>query len=231
MAANNETGEIFPWREISMMCRERGITFHTDAAQWIGKMPIDGLGECGFVTGSAHKFGGGKGVGFVLLPEGEEGFHGAVGGPQENGFRGGTENLPGIAAMVAALKTDRSGTPDGRDLFESRLVANAIVANAIGARIIGSDSPRLWNTSMFLLPHSRNLKWLTRLSARGFSVSTGSACSAGQGNPSRVMAAAGLDFDEMGRVIRASGGWETTPEDWSGLAHAIAEVDEELRSQ
>ncbi len=221
MAANNETGEIFPWREVSEICRECGVTFHTDAAQWIGKMPLEGLGDCGFVTGSAHKFGGGKGAGFLVLPGGEEDFRGAVGGPQENGFRAGTENLPAIASMVAALREVGRGDPEGRDLFESR----------IEAEVIGADQPRLWNTSMFLLPHTKNLKWLTRLSARGFSVSTGSACSAGQGNPSRVMAEAGLDHDEMGRVIRASGGWETTCEDWTALADALAEVDAELRDQ
>jgi cysteine desulfurase len=99
---------------------------------------------------------------------------------------------------------------------------------AIGMKLIGADGPRLWNTSMFVLPHTKNLKWLTRLSQRGFSVSTGSACSAGRGNPSRVMAAMGLDFDEMGRVMRVSGGWETTGEDWSDLAAAIREVAGEL---
>lgn len=225
MAANNETGEIFPWQEISALCRGNGVLFHSDAAQWIGKLPLEGLGECGFVTGSAHKFSGGKGAGFLLLPEGEEGFHAAVGGPQENGFRAGTENLPAIAAMVTALGEARSGDATGRDLFEQE------VAGAIGAKVIAANAPRLWNTSMFLIPHTKNLKWLTRLSARGFSVSTGSACSAGQGNPSRVMAAKGLDFDEMSRVIRASGGWDATADDWAALAGSLAEVDVELRDQ
>lgn len=229
MAANNETGELFPWREISERCREKEIAFHTDAAQWIGKLPLDGFGECGFVTGSAHKFGGGKGAGFLLLPEGEENFRAAVGGPQENGFRAGTENLPAIAAMVAAmvaaLREVESGESDGRDAFEDR------ITEKLEAKLIGAESPRLWNTSMFLLPHTKNLKWLTRLSTRGFSVSTGSACSAGQGNPSRVMAAHGLGFDEMGRVIRASGGGATALENWIALADALEEVDAELRDQ
>ena len=225
MAANNETGEIFPWEKISALCSENRVSFHTDAAQWIGKMPLEGLGQCGFVTGSGHKFCGGKGVGFLLLPESEADFCSSVGGPQENGFRAGTENLPAIAAMVTALREARSGDATGRDFFEQE------IAEKVGARMIAGDAPRLWNTSMFLLPHSKNLKWLTRLSARGFSVSTGSACSAGQGNPSRVMAARGLDFDEMSRVIRVSGGWETTLDDWTALAESFAEVDAELRNQ
>jgi len=83
---------------------------------------------------------------------------------------------------------------------------------------------------MILLPHSRNLKWLTRLSRRKFAVSTGSACSAGKGNPSKVMEAMGLDHEEMGRVLRLSGGWETTEEDWLTLAEALFEIEEELRN-
>jgi cysteine desulfurase len=83
---------------------------------------------------------------------------------------------------------------------------------------------------MFVLPHSKNLKWLTRLGQRGFAVSTGSACSAGQGNPSAVMRAMGLDYEEMGRVLRVSGGGETTAEEWADLAAAIIEVGGDLAS-
>ncbi len=228
MAANNETGIIQPWVEVSRMCREAGVTLHTDAAQWFGKLPCGTIAECGYVTGSGHKFGGGKGVGFLVLPEEEldgGSFCGLTGGPQEEGRRAGTENLPAIAAMVTALKTreaTHSAESAGRDLFETR------IESEFGCRIPGKGSPRLWNTSMLVLPHSKNLKWLTRLSQRGFSVSTGSACSAGQGNPSRVMAAMGLDFEEMSRVLRVSSGWETTAEDWSALADALVAVAEEL---
>ncbi len=235
MAANNETGALQPWREIADLCREAGIPFHSDAAQWIGKLPVEGLGECGYVTGSGHKFGGGKGTGFLILPEEEPGgpFHGLVGGPQEYGRRAGTENLPGVAAMVTALlerdearlvaaATDQAAF---RDAFEARL------GEELGARVLASAGERLWNTSMFVLPHSKNLKWLTRLGSRGFSVSTGSACSAGKGNPSAVMVAMGLDYEEMGRVIRVSGGWETDAADWEALGSAILETGAELQRQ
>ncbi|MEX2579376.1 MAG: aminotransferase class V-fold PLP-dependent enzyme [Verrucomicrobiales bacterium] len=235
MAANNETGILYPWREAAALCREHGVLFHTDAAQWIGKMPAEGLGECDFVTGSSHKFGGGKGVGFLVLPE--EGkaddFRGLAGGPQEDGRRAGTENLPGVAAMVAALSERQDARLAGiesargsdRDCFETTL------SGEIGTVSLGASGPRLWNTSMFVLPHTKNLKWLTRLSARGFSISTGSACSAGRGNPSKVMAAMGLDFERMGRVVRVSGGWDTTSDDWAALAAAFGEVDAELKNQ
>jgi cysteine desulfurase len=68
MAANNESGALQPWREIAALCREHGVLFHTDAAQWIGKLDASNLGECDFITGSAHKFGGRKGCGFLVLP-------------------------------------------------------------------------------------------------------------------------------------------------------------------
>ena len=234
MAANNETGTLQPWREIGRWCRERGILFHCDAAQWIGKMPAAGLGKhCHFVTGSAHKFGGPKGVGFLTLPPGipEHDFHFQTGGPQESGHRAGTEDLAGIAAMVTALEEkpdewleeNRERWSAERDAFEARMVELSAF------EIIGREGPRLWNTSMLVLPRGKNLKWLTRLSRRGFAVSTGSACSAGKGNPSHVMEAMGLDFEKMGRVIRVSGGWETTREDWTALADGFREVADELR--
>ncbi|MCG8600283.1 MAG: aminotransferase class V-fold PLP-dependent enzyme [Verrucomicrobiales bacterium] len=228
MAANNETGTLQPWPEISTLCRENGIPFHCDAAQWVGKMPLEGLGKCNWLTASGHKFGGGKGVGFLLVPEEETGFHASVGGPQEDGRRAGTESVAAVIAMVEALEfvVDEwlsTSAEDGRNAFEDA------VARSLDARVIGAGGSRLWNTSMILLPHGKNLKWLTRLGQRGFAVSTGSACSAGRGNPSKVMAAMGLDFDEMGRVLRLSGGWKTSVEDWLALAGALEEVSAELR--
>ena len=233
MAANNETGVLQPWAEIAGLCREHGVMFHTDAAQWIGKMPVEKLGLCDFLTGSGHKFGGGKGSGFLVLPDNEMGqsFHGLIGGPQEEGRRAGTENLPAVAAMVAALNDFSDvdlavpARASGRDQFEQ------LMRGKIKCEVLAQESPRLWNTSMLVLPHTKNLKWLTRLSNRGFCVSTGSACSAGRGNPSRVMAAMGLDFDAMSRVIRLSGGWETTVDEWGALAEALFEVESELAGQ
>ena len=235
MAANNETGALQPWREIAELCRAAGVRYHNDAAQWIGKRVVAGLDRCDFVTGSGHKFGGGKAAGFLILPEDfdEIDFHGQIGGPQEEGRRAGTEDLPGIVAMVTALTERTDSTREGlaftleaaRDAFERRL------ADEIGCRILAAAGPRLWNTSMFIMPHSKNLKWLTRLSQRRFSVSTGSACSAGKGNPSSVMLAMGLDFEEMSRVTRVSGGWTSGAEEWEALALALIEVERELRDQ
>lgn len=231
MAANNETGTLQPWQDVGELCREYGVPFHCDAAQWIGKLPADGLSQCDWLTASGHKFGGGKGVGFLLVPQDEE-FHASVGGPQERGQRAGTENVASVIAMVEALETvEEYGLSDVAELRgKARDVFENAVCSELDIHTIGGNGPRLWNTSMILLPHSRNLKWLTRLSRRKFAVSTGSACSAGKGNPSKVMEAMGLDHEEMGRVLRLSGGWETTEEDWLTLAEALFEIEEELRN-
>src|SRR5690606_33513315 len=97
MAANNETGLIQPWEKIAEICRRAAIPFHCDASQWIGKLPPENLGRCDFVTASAHKFGGPKSAGFLVVPDGSD-FRAQTGGEQERGIRGGTEDLPSIAA-------------------------------------------------------------------------------------------------------------------------------------
>lgn len=226
MAANNETGVIQPWQEALEMCRRKGIPFHCDAAQWLGKLPAAGLGECDFLTGSAHKFGGPKGVGFLKI---RGPFRWLKGGPQEERRRAGTENLPGIAAMVAALEAREAALaaqlpgPEFRNAFET-LVQRSIP----GTHIVAVTSPRLWNTSLLVLPSHANVKWLARLSRMGFEVSTGSACSSG-GGASEVLAAMGLPEDALRRVIRVSALPEHSEEDWLALAAAMAEVHASLR--
>lgn len=229
-AANNESGALQPWHEVAAICREQGVPFHTDAAQWIGKLDAANLGECDFITGSAHKFGGPKGCGFLVLPSEDSRLAFLRGGPQENGRRAGTENYPTIEAMVTSLETitpmlgqieiDQSQRRDDfiagmRSRFED-------------LRVISEAAPRLWNTVLAVMPTHQNLKWLTALSRRGFSISTGSACSSGKEGSSVVVTALGASADELKRVVRISGGWETSPEDWQALAAAFGDVFDEL---
>ncbi|MEO0448274.1 MAG: aminotransferase class V-fold PLP-dependent enzyme [Verrucomicrobiota bacterium] len=221
MAANNETGAQFPWESLLDACREESIPFHTDASQWLGKLPIRRFADCDWVTGSAHKFGGPKGVGFLIVPEDLTALLGTLlGGPQEFGLRAGTENAPAILALEAAIheadQLQDSASPVPRDAFEERL--REFLPEV---RFLATEGARLWNTSLFVVPEHNNLKWLTRLSHHGFFVSTGSACSAGKGNPSQVLEALEVPYDDMGRVIRASGGWSTTEEDWLALAGSL----------
>jgi cysteine desulfurase len=234
MAANNESGALQPWKELAVLCHENGVLFHTDASQWLGKLDAEGLGMCDFITGSAHKFGGPKGVGFLVVADSTVyqrlGPRFLQGGPQESGRRAGTENYPAIEAMVTALETItprlskiQNDQSQRRDAFIA-----AMRSRFEGLRIISEDAPRLWNTVLMVMPAHHNLKWLTALSRRGFSISTGSACSSGREGSSVVVTALGAGGDELKRVVRISGGWESTGEDWEALAAAFGEVFDEL---
>jgi cysteine desulfurase len=233
MAANNETGVLQPWRELARLCRRHHAAFFCDASQWLGKLPAAGLGEADWVIGSAHKFGGPKGVGFVLAAEGAQDFHAQHGGGQEHGHRAGTENFPGVAAMVAALaeaetkkvllETERLRW---RETFE-----RALPAALPGVRVVGAGAERLWNTVSLILPHGENTRWVARLDKRGFQVSTGSACATAKEGPSHVLAAMGCSPEEARRVIRASAGWETAETDWPKLVQALAEVSAEVKAE
>jgi cysteine desulfurase len=231
MAANNETGVLQPWRELARLCRRRGVVFFCDATQWLGKLPAAGLGEADWVIGAAHKFGGPKGVGFLVAAEGARDFHAQHGGAQERGRRAGTENFPGVAALVAAFVEAETK----KVLFERERLRwreafeRAATAALPGLRVAGAGTERLWNTVSLLLPHGENTRWVIRLDKRGFQVSTGSACATAKEGPSHVLAAMGYSPEEARRVVRASAGWDTTESDWQKLAQALAEVRVEVK--
>ncbi len=230
MAANNESGVLQPWRELCELCRSRGVRFHSDAVQWLGKQPAQGLAGCDYLTGSAHKFGGPKGAGFLLLADAQESFPLLHGGPQEGGRRAGTENLPGVAALLAALESAEAVLEEtgrlqqaARDAFEAQMHAAFP-----GLRVISQNAPRLANTSLLVMPRHDNLKWLTRLTRRGFAISTGSACSSGKEGSSVVVQALGASWEELKRVVRLSSGPATPAADWQELVQAFVEVGREL---
>lgn len=229
MAANNETGALQPWREAAELSARHGVRFHCDAAQWCGRLPSGGLGGCDFVTVSGHKFGGPKGVGLLKLPAGLNGFRSFRGGQQEERRRAGTENLPGVAAMLAAweaaelLAGDAAAAPaEARDAFEARLTAAVP-----DMEILSHGVPRLWNTSLLLVPRGTNVKWVARLSRSGFQVSTGSACSRG-GGASEVLAAMGIPAVRAGSALRISSGWSTVASDWEALAARLTALADEI---
>lgn len=225
LAASNETGVLQPWQEIAAMCREEEVYYHCDAAQWIGKLPSTGLGKCDFLTGSAHKLGGPKGVGFLKVPSNVAAFHAQRGGPQEERRRAGTENLPGILSMMAAWQERESCVESAARAGVAARIAfeRQIVHSIRGTQIIAPVSPRLWNTVMLVMPEQPNVKWVARLSDLGFQVSTGSACSSGSG-ASEVLHAMGHSGDALRRVLRVSSGWNTQREDWTALAAAMTHV-------
>jgi cysteine desulfurase len=226
MAANNETGVLQPWREALDLCREAGVPFLCDAAQWVGKLPAGGLGACDFVSGCAHKFGGPQGIGFLkcagpVMPL-------LAGGPQEDGRRAGTENVAGALALVAALQAREATALAPRQQWRDHFIRE-LIASIPGARVLGAETDRLWNTVSALLPAPDcRTRWVVKLDKHGVAASTGSACASGKEKPSHVLAAMGLSPEESSRVVRFSSGWETTEADWADLLQVVHGVWAEM---
>ncbi len=233
MAANNETGVLQPWRQVLALCREWDVPFFCDAAQWIGKLPAAGLGQCDFVSGSAHKFGGSQGVGFLKCPA-RGNFHPLLlGGPQEDSRRAGTENVAGVLTMVAALEARErmlSASEHQRRLGWRTSFEQAVLQKLPGVELIGASADRLWNTVAALMPaHGSQQRWVVKLDKAGYAVSTGSACASGREEPSHVLAAMGYGRQDASRMLRFSGGWETAEADWRQLAEGLQEVHSGLK--
>jgi cysteine desulfurase len=232
MAANNETGVLQPVWEIQALCRERNVPMLCDAAQMVGRMPIDAVGEATFVSGCAHKFGGPPGVGFLKCPYALRPL--LLGGPQEEGRRAGTENVPGVLSMIAALRTCT-------DRFRQKGFLEEVVTNQLGfetglleaipnVRVLGRQSQRLWNTSSVIMPPARDCRqrWVVKLDRLGYAVSTGSACASGKEETSHVLRAMGVPADEASRALRFSAGIETTPDQWKSLLAGLRQAASEL---
>ncbi len=234
MWANNETGVIQPVEAIATMCREHGVRFHTDAVQWVGKMPLR-LGESpiDLLSLSAHKFHGPKGSGALFVRAGVRLDSRAIGGPQERGRRGGTENVPGILGLGAAaaharvwLETaERERLEAVRDDFERRIVA-AIDEAAVN----GAASPRMWNTSNIGFRRLEAEAILLLLSERGICATAGAACSSGSLDPSPVLLAMGIAADYAHGSVRFSLSRDTTRSEIDAAIEIIQEVVARLRA-
>jgi cysteine desulfurase len=229
MAASNESGVLQPWPKFASLCRDRHIPFHTDAAQWLGKLPASGLAACDWVTGSGHKFGGPRGVGFLLV-HAHARFRGDLGGPQEHGKHAGTENLPGIAGMVAALEARE------RSLVDIALRGAALRDAAIKLLrerlpvgiVVSGNAERLWNTLAILIPGADSRRLVAALDRAGIEASTGAACSSGAASAARVVAAIapslGLAPGTPAGMVRFSAGPDASAADWQAAIHALAEA-------
>jgi len=192
--ANNETGAIQPVEDIAARCRERGVRFHCDAVQWIGKMPAASP-PADLLSFSPHKFHGPKGVGVLWVRPGVR-LRPTLCGAQELGRRGGTENVPGILGAAAAARAALGWLADSaechrlaslRDRFE-----RAVVEACPGAVVNGAPHPRLWNTSSIAFPRLEAEALLLAMSERGLAASAGAACSSGSLEPSPVLLAMGI---------------------------------------
>ena len=237
MTANNEIGTIQPVEEIGRMVRElretgRKIWFHTDAVQAIGKIPVDveEIG-CDLLSISAHKIYAPKGVGALYVRRGVRLHKQNIGGHQERERRGGTENVPYIAAFGKACELAKQNLAEDarrlgqlRDKFE----------NEIGEKITdlvfnGNRERRLPNISNISFRFIEGEGLLINLDMQGIAVSTGSACSSGSLEPSPIIRALGRD-DELARgALRFSFGKENTAEDVEYLLEVLPKAVENLR--
>ncbi|MGB3865250.1 MAG: cysteine desulfurase family protein, partial [Xanthobacteraceae bacterium] len=216
MAANNETGAVQPIDSVAALVRDRSGVLHVDAVAAFGKIALDfnELG-CDLLSISAHKIGGPKGVGALIVADGLRGLEpGLKGGGQEKGRRAGTENLPGIAGFgaaatvaVARLEHDARHCNALRQRFEDGL-------KATGPVTIFSDAvARLPNTTLFTAPGLRAETAVIGFDLEGIAVSSGSACSSGKVQPSHVLAAMGAEPEQARGGVRISLGWDTTEND------------------
>ena len=214
MAAHNETGVIQPFAEIGTLCQQYNTRYHVDAIQAAGKLPLQ-FTDTGadFMTLSAHKFGGPKGVG-ILLIKGKPTMHSLIdGGGHERNRRAGTENTPAIAATGAAL----TELPN-RLACQERLrgYQNQIEQAAMGIsqqfEVVGKDAKRLANTSCVLFHGIDTEALILSLDMEGVALSSGSACSSGRIAASAALLAQGYDDEQAKAAVRISTGPETTDE-------------------
>lgn len=198
--ANNETGILQPLGKLAAEVRKRGGLLVADCAQSAGKLPLP---EADLVAISAHKFGGPPGVGALLVRD--LGLLEAIGG-QEQGYRPGTQNLPGISGMAAALELDSEWMEQSR-LLRRRLEE---MLRSQGAEVVGGDVPRTPTIGAYRMPGVAAAAQLIQFDLAGIAVSAGSACSSGSLKTSHVLAALGWGEAAAGEVIRVSFGRSTT---------------------
>jgi cysteine desulfurase len=208
MWANNETGVIFPVEEISRAVKERGIVFHTDAVQTVGKIPID-LGNTGIdmLSLSGHKIHGPKGIGALYIRKGTKFAPFMIGGHQEKGRRGGTENTAAIVGLgkAAELAKQHLDAGDYRCVSELRdRLENAILAGVPNTMVNGDREHRLPNTSSVAFEYVEGEAILLMLNEHGICASSGSACTSGSLEPSHVLRAMGVPFTAAHGSIRFS---------------------------
>jgi cysteine desulfurase len=219
MMANNETGVIQPVAQAATLVAAAKGWLHVDAIQAAGKIDVDvtSLGAQS-LTLSAHKLGGPQGVGALIATDGARVTRRIHGGGQERGARAGTENLGGISGFAAAAtaSTERLDQTAWRDAAAERL-------KAAGAVVLGEAVPRLSNTLCVAAPGWPSSLQVIALDLCGVMVSAGSACSSGKVKPSAVVEAMGRP-DLAPYVLRASGGWDSTEQDWNRFADAWLEA-------
>lgn len=232
MAANNETGVIQPISEIGTIARQKGIIFHTDAVQAVGKISVhvENL-SVDLLSVSAHKFHGPKGVGALYIRDHTPLSPVLTGGHHEHNLRAGTENIPGIVGLAEALSIanrNQSATVQTlsnlRDRFES-----TILRKIDGVQINGANAPRVPNTSNMSFQFIEGESILLHLDLKGICASSGSACSTESPEPSHVLLAMGVPAHTAQGAIRFSLGKDNTSDEIDYVIETLLEITNKLR--
>ena len=232
MFANNEIGTIQPIAEIGAICRRHNVVFHTDAVQAVGHLPIDVKAmNIDMLSASAHKFHGPKGVGFLYARKGVRLTNLIEGGAQERGKRAGTENLPGIASMAAALKE----SVDNMQSVSDRLTAVRDylikgLSEIPHCALNGDAVFRMCNNVNFSFEGIEGESLLILLDRKGISASSGSACTSGSLDPSHVLLAIGRVHEVAHGSLRLSLSDDADIEQADYIIASVKEVVEYLRS-
>ncbi len=233
MYANNETGVIFPIKEIAQTLRERNILFHTDAVQVAGKLPID-VKDLGvdMLSLSGHKIHAPKGVGIIYVRKGVRFNPYIIGGHQEKGRRGGTENVASIIALSKAcelakrsLDIEMNHVARLRDKLEKGLLENCP-----DCRVNGDRNNRLPNTTNISFEFVEGEAILLRLNEYGICASSGSACTSGSLEPSHVLRAMGVPFTAIHGSIRFSLSRYNTEEEIDIVIDVTKQIIKDLRN-
>lgn len=232
MAANNETGVVFPLAEISALAKARGTLMHVDAVQAAGKMPLDVARlAVDLVNVSSHKFHGPKGAGALFIRRGLRLKPILEGGEQERGRRGGTENVPAIVGMGVAAQLAVANLSKVERLRVLRdLLETAFLSAIPRMRVNGADAPRLANTTLLSFQGLEGEALLLKLDEKGICVSTGSACTTGQREPSHVLRAMNVPSEFSRGTIRISLSRETTEADIARTIEVLPAAVAELRN-
>ncbi len=232
MFANNEIGTVQPIAEIGAVCREKGVTFHTDAVQAVGHIPVDVRAQnIDMLSLSAHKFHGPKGIGALFVRRGLPLMTFIEGGAQERGRRAGTENLAAIAAMAAALDEACDGmTETSEKLFAmtDRLIDG--LGKIEHSKLNGDRRNRLPNIVNMCFEGIEGESLLLLLDDKGICASSGSACTSGSLDPSHVLLALGLPHEVAHGSLRLSLSDMNTQADVDAILAAVPPVVEYLRN-
>lgn len=232
MFVNNEIGTVQPIKEIGAVCRERGVLFHTDAVQAVGHIPVDVKDmNIDMLSLSGHKFHAPKGVGAMYVRKGIPVSILIEGGQQERGKRGGTENIPGIVGLAAALNESLE-TLD-RDMAHLSAMRDRLIeglSKIPHSRLNGDREKRIPGTVNFCFEGIEGESLLLLLDEKGIAASSGSACTSGSLDPSHVLLALGLPHEVAHGSLRLSLSADVTPEQIDYIIASVTEVVEYLRN-